>query len=140
MKVLFYDGQLDRFRDADWEDLKTILCGFFDDGWDWSVFFVDAKYGPKSNENEIHDFINYKHTMIENQNLVDIIIITNSLVALDNTYCWGEETNSCELYIYDKRKDEFVKAQDLTEKEIKQGHNLEALYRNGAFDLEDGND
>ena len=126
MKVLFYDGNLLGKDFPSYAFDKAVSINY--KGYECTI---NAAYGY-SRCKEILDSI------IEDQ--PDTVVLSNSLVALDNTYCWDEETNSCELYIYDKRKDEFVKAQDLTEREIKQGHNLEALYRNGAFDLEDGND
>lgn len=59
-------------------------------------------------------------------------VYTNSLIALDNRYCWNEELKVPELYLKTKTGD-FVRVDELTDREIHRAHNLMAMYRNGAF-------
>lgn len=122
MKILFYDGMMSEryfsLRDA----LEEEHYGFNANSYD-----IDAVYGP----GKCKIFLDY----IKNEN-TNAIVLTNSLVALDNTYCWNDKTHSCDLYIFITSRNRFVSVNNLTDKNIKKAHNLEAMYRNGAFDLE----
>ena len=89
------------------------------------VAIVDAKEGFAENKKHIEYYLKEKK---EGGG-----IYTNSLVALSNIYCWNEEDQTPDLYLRDA-KGEWKRCQELTEKEIRYGHNLEHLYCNGVFD------
>ena len=132
MKVLFYDGEVEKlYAKTDafagiMEEIEERVSPYPD-----HVRFINAKYGPKMNEDMLDESLDLEQTRDLN-----VVVVTNSLVALSNKYCWDQRTGRCELYIFRKDKKWFVNAQELTEKEIREGHNLEALYRNGAFELD----
>ena len=126
MKVLFYDGSLygENFPYGAYERaVSTDYRGF--------AYSVDASDGYSKCKKNLDLFMNSRP---------NAYVLTNSLVVLDNTYCWNEETNSCDLYIFVPSKNEFVSANDFTDKKIKKAHNLEYMYRSGVFGLEDEND
>lgn len=131
MKILFYDGDVEKlYAETDdfngiMEEIEKRVSPYPD-----HVRFINAKYGPKSNEEMLDELLDLDQTRGLN-----VVVVTNSLVALSNKYCWDQRTGRCELYIFRPDKKWFVNAQELTEKEIREGHNLEALYRNGTFDL-----
>lgn len=131
MKILFYDGDVEKlYAETDYfnsimEEIEKRVSPYPD-----HVRFINAKYGPKRNEEMLDESLDLDQTRGLN-----VVVVTNSLVALSNKYCWDQRTGRCELYIFRPDKKWFVNAQDLTEKEIRECHNLEALYRNGAFDL-----
>lgn len=132
MKVLFYDGEVEKLYaetddfDGIMEEIEKRVSPHPD-----YIRFVNAKYGPKMNEEMLDESLDLEQTRD-----LKVIIVTNSLVALSNKYCWDQRTKRCELYIFRQDKKWFINAQELTEKEIREGHNLEALYRNGAFELD----
>ena len=126
MKVLFYDGMMSERYFSLRYALKEEHYGVNSDS-----YIVDAVYGP----GKCKTFLD----AIKNNN-TNAVVLTNSLIALDNTYCWNDKTHSCNLYIFIPRRNRFVSVNTLTDKDIKKVHNLEAMYRNGAFYLEDEDD
>lgn len=108
MKIYFEDGRL---RDCE------LL--FFD--YDYEV---DAKDGYMCNREELDGI---KDTYGGSK------IYTNSLVALDNRYCWNDELKVPELYVRAGEEQDFVRVDELTNKEIRASHNLLQLYINGEF-------
>lgn len=86
-------------------------------------FVVDAGHGYSNNERYL-DFLQ--------DTVQDCAVYTNSLVALNNKYCWNSDLKVPELYL--RNKDNiFTRVDDLTDRELREGHNLLALFRNGAF-------
>lgn len=85
---------------------------------------VDAQYGYYDNHRRLDLF-----NQVSDENT---IIYTNSLVALDNRYCWNDKKKCCDLYLRNIAG-EWKPCQELTEREIRYGHNLEKLYVNGIF-------
>ena len=121
MTVLFYDGNLSHVMSpAMWESVTR-------DFRDRPVRVVDARSGPGRAEEALSDIAASEDPKC--------VVVTNSLVALDNDYCWNEETNSCDLYLFNLDIGGFIKAERLTDKEIRRAHNLEKMYRAGAFTL-----
>lgn len=62
-------------------------------------------------------------------------VITNCHWLMNALDLWNEKTNQPNIFIYIGGK--FIPIQDLTDKEIRQAHNIAKMYANGAFDLED---
>lgn len=89
-------------------------------------FVVDAEHGYSNNKKYL-DFL---------QNTVpDCSVYTNSLVALDNRYCWNDALRVPGLYLRAGEENEFKRVDELTDKELREGHNLLALFCNGGFYL-----
>lgn len=86
---------------------------------------IDAKDGYSSNLEELN---NIKEITTSSD-----IIYTNSLVALDNRYCWNAKLGVPELYIRAGANQEFVRVDKLTNKELREAHNLLKMYTNGEF-------
>lgn len=116
MKILFYDGDVRQWcRPATIRHYNTL----------------DAAYGPSNNIEQLEWVcLNY----------YDCILLTNSLVALDHRYGWNKKENHTDIYFYVESKHDFVRCDELTEREIREGHNIMKMFMNGAFDLEDSDE
>ena len=60
------------------------------------------------------------------------IIYTNSIVAFSNIYAWDEEAQVPQIYIRNK-EGIFTRIDEMTNRELKQGHNLWRLYEANEF-------
>ena len=104
---------------------------------------VNAGHGYYANLCDLNELLS-----IQDLNEGDIIVYTNSLVALSNKYCWNSELKVPELYIRTKVENtnvslipmqgkldigKFIRVDYLTDKEIRQPHNLMQMFINGAF-------
>lgn len=107
MKIYFEDGRLTQSSDV--PDFN---------------FMIDAGWGVSQNENSLDNILKI---------VPDCVIYTNSLVALHNRYCWNPSLRIPELYLRAGENKAFTRVDHLTDRELREGHNLMALYRNGGF-------
>lgn len=63
----------------------------------------------------------------------DSIIYTNSILAFSNQYAWNKKLHLPEIYIRSSKTKSFVNISELTNRELKEGHNLAKLYMAGEF-------
>ena len=113
MKILFYDG------DIRWRACPTSFSNYNR---------LNALWGYTDNIKELNT---YREKFGE-----DTVILTNSLVALDHRYGWNEKENHTDIYFYVESKHDFVRCDKLTEREIREGHDIMKMFMNGVFDLE----
>lgn len=106
MKIYFEDGQLHRPNSVDFR----------------YHYMVDAGLGFKQND----AFLNFIKFTDNNAS-----VYTNSLVALDNRLAWNEELNVPEVYLV--RDDKFVRIDELTNRQLREGHNIMKMYIAGEF-------
>lgn len=88
-------------------------------------YIVDAKYGYTQNVEKLDKIL---------EEFPEAVIYTNSLVALNNKYCWNDDLETPDLYIREGWGLDFMRVDELTERQIKQAHNLMKMYMNGEFD------
>ena len=120
MKVYFYDGILK----------EAPVMGCLPEEADAQTFHVDARYGPKENREKLGALANLE------QHGSPVYVLTNSLLALSHTYGWDEEENHTNIYLWVEDLDKYVRIDDLTDKDIRQAHNIEKMYIAGAFDVD----
>ena len=120
MKVYFYDGVL--------EDAFVMEC--FPEDADAQIFHVDARYGPKKNMKKLKTLANIE------QYGSPVYVLTNSLLALSHTYGWDEEGNHTNIYLWVEDLDKYVRIDNLTDREIRQGHNIAKMYLAGTFSVD----
>lgn len=113
MKILFYDG------DIRWWSRPTSFSNYNT---------LNASGGYTNNIEELNAYMDKFGK--------DTTILTNSIVALDHRYGWNEKENHTDIYFYVESKHDFVRCDELTEKEIREGHNIMKMFMNGVFDLE----
>ena len=92
-------------------------------------FVVNAEAGLRNNEVYL-DFLL--------DNVPDCAIYTNSLVAVHSRYCWNEGLKVPELYIRREHNGEWIRVDQLTNRELRQGHNFLKMYWSGEFSHEEG--
>lgn len=109
MKIYFEDG-----------DLIGIIRA--PENYDYKV---DAERGVTSNIIRL-DALNEKHP--------DAVIYTNSIFAFHNMYAWNEELKAPEIYIRAGEAGTWVRIDKLTNRELRQGHNLAKMYVAGEFE------
>ena len=113
MKILFYDG------DIRWWSRPTSFSDYNK---------LNALGGYTNNIEELDAYMEKLGK--------DTTILTNSIVALDHRYGWNEKENHTDIYFYVESKHDFVRCDELTEKEIRKEHNIMKMFMNGVFDLE----
>lgn len=132
MKILFYDGYMPGHNNTAIcnEDYPEFQKAF--DAADISGFFysgyrcISAADGPT----RVMDWIERYYAVKPNG-----AVITNSVIALNNTYAWNDKTNSCDIWFWKSSVNMWVNIQDTTEKDIRKPHNIMKIYLSGALDL-----
>ena len=112
------------------------------------IYFIDDAINDKDMDNANHSGISFSAILREcagysdtmralnelNTHLdTDSKLLTNCIIALKNKYCWNEDLQVPELYIWQSDKKEFIRVDKLTDKQLRRAHDLEKLYRNGVF-------
>lgn len=115
MRIFFYDGLLDA--------APVPQCEHYE--------LVDAKYGPDCNR------IRLECSLISSRNIEcsNFAIVTNSILALDHAYGWNHSENHTDIYLYVVPLKDYVRIDKLTEKELREGHNIAKMYLAGIFDF-----
>lgn len=107
MKIYFEDGELHRPNSINFK----------------YRYIVDAGSGYSRNDSLLR-FIKF----IDN----DASVYTNSIIALDNRLAWNEKLKVPEIYLI--RDDKFVRIDELTARELREGHDIMKMYISGEFD------
>lgn len=111
MIIYFEDGSIrDKFLYVNGEEQKCIK--------------VDAGFGFSNCRKDL------KH--IQKNYPFNTKVYTNSLDAFSNFWCWDTKKNTPMIYIRNKWN-QWQLIDELTERELRVGHNLEKLYINGEF-------
>ena len=116
---------------------RGIVEGFIDglglDHLDCRICYVNNDYGYK----HAIETVKYwkKECLVTGETLVLVTNMTQLLYSgVFNT--WSDEQQKFLTYIVDN-SGVFHWVHDLTERELRAGHNLENIYRNGGFDLDE---
>ena len=88
-------------------------------------FIINATLGVTANINLLDQLAQEKR---------ELIIYTNSIFAFSNKYAWNEELNIPEIYIRAGNHMIFTRIDNLTNREIKEAHNLAKMYISGEFE------
>lgn len=105
------------------------------------IYFEDGELYSKNVNIEYHYIVDARRGYSNNMVLLDFIntydneasIYTNSLVALNNDYAWNRELKVPEIYL---RKDgKWVRIDKLTEKQLREAHNIMKMYMSGMFKI-----
>lgn len=112
----------------DWDMLAPNIVGDFrreKDCSDVPICFIDASRGYSQN---VHQAIEAKRKKEE------MIIVTNQIGILSHEYGWRDDLGEHErIYIY--KNGSFVNIKALTNKEIREYHNIMRMYMNGCFNV-----
>lgn len=89
------------------------------------VYRIDATHGVR------HNLIRLDVMLTDEP---DAIVYTNQILAFSNKYAWNEELKAPEIYIRAGKYQVFTRIDKLTERELRQAHNLAHMYVAGEFD------
>lgn len=106
MKIYFEDG-----------NLKELPKGV--------NFIIDAKDGVTNNLNDLKNL---------QKKMPNCVVWTNSILAFSNEYAWDKISKVPEIYL--RVEKEFVRIDQLTNKALRESHNLAKLYIAGHFEKE----
>ena len=110
MKIYFEDG---------------LLKNSIDDPSITEYHPISAINGVTSNFNSLEE--------LKQKNDDSIVIYTNSICAFSNRYAWNPELQAPEIYIRAGEHMVFTRIDKLTERELREGHNLAKMYVAGEF-------
>lgn len=123
MKIYFEDGELEEYDEiGEWffvkeeEHVIKLIKPIH--------YVIDAKYGYTNNANKFIDIENEDNTAI---------VYTNSLLALNNRLAWNEDLKVPEIYL--RIGSAFERIDKLTNRELKQGHDIMKMYIAGEFEV-----
>ena len=90
----------------------------------WCDHMINASTGYSQNEEAFDRLLELKP---------NCSVYTNSIVALVNAqkYCWNKEQEVFDLYL--KNGKEFVRVDELTDKQLRFAHNIYCMWLAGAF-------
>lgn len=94
---------------------------------DPNIFLIDANSGVSSNITMLNK---YKNKEASGE---IVIIYTNSILAFSNQYAWNKELEVPEIYIRSGENETFTRIDKLTNRKLKERHNLAKLYISGEF-------
>ena len=128
--LIFVEGVLSS-PEASRGYVESFLAGLGLDPLDCRINYVSNDYGHR---HAVKTVEHLKRNWIDTGEIM--VLVTNMTAflysGLYNT--WNDEQQKFLTYIVDNNG-VFHWVHDLTEKELRAGHNLEAIYRNGGFDL-----
>jgi hypothetical protein len=110
MKIYFEDGPL---------LTRKILHPYY--------YIIDASFGYNYTHHELELI-----QKLEEKREAHIIVYTNAPIAFSNIYAWDEEAQVPQIYIRNK-EGIFTRIDEMTNRELKQGHNLWRLYEANEF-------
>ena len=115
MTIFFVDDKIDVDKDSFKEyglNINTLPIKIIDAGNGYSQCIEDAE--------------EYKE--------LNIPVLTNAPYLLSSDYCWNEKTNTFDCFILDSYG-AWRNLQSLTDKELRKPHNIEKMWRAGAFNI-----
>lgn len=96
-------------------------------------YWDDNVYNPVTQTLYLNSNIGYKHST----NLFELYTENHVVSEVFTSCVWllnCSDTN--DVYIWSNKHSNYIHVNKLTDKEIKPTHNIEMMYRNGAFDYE----
>lgn len=115
MKIYFEDGRLLSGNEFAGEFLKEKIGEFTR---------IDAEDGYSNCE--------YVLEKLRKENY-DAIVYTNYVRALSNFYAWNDELKVPEIYLRAGYNNAFIRIDKLTDRKLREAHNIEKMYVNNAF-------
>lgn len=109
MKIYFEDGEL---VSSDYLPIDHYIV-------------VNASSGVTSNINTLDNIKEHNP---------DAVVYTNSIFAFSNVYAWNGELKVPEIYIRAGEHRVFTRIDELTDRGLREGHNLARMYIAGAFE------
>ena len=122
MRILFYDGDLQTHNPESYIFLTSIIGKQGD--CKGKVYIIDAGLGPTRNRKDLDELLH---------RVPGATIITNSVVALNHYYGWEYKENHTNIFLWDEKESDFIRIDCLTDKDIREAHNIEKMYLAGAF-------
>lgn len=113
MKILFYDGYLDENIVNVETFIKYQIC-----------VVIDAAMGPR----KVLKYFQENYSQYP-----DMVVLTNSLIGLTDDFGWNKAENRTDIYFWSESKQDFVRADELTNKEIRKESNILHMFLSSVF-------